>query len=114
MLRAQDKRNRFTPANAPERNQWTFADIQQMAAFTSSQPVLVDEIFSGTAGESNQRMAAGLPVGRSTEISLRNMHATYAVTWFALSAATAAMFFTLMRKPAKNLPMNEALKRSSI
>jgi cytochrome oxidase assembly protein ShyY1 len=49
MLRAQGARNRFTPVNHPERNQWSFADIEQMATVAGTQPVLVDEVFSASA-----------------------------------------------------------------
>jgi cytochrome oxidase assembly protein ShyY1 len=49
MLRAQGARNRFTPVNHPERNQWSFADIEQMATAAGTQPVLVDEVFSASA-----------------------------------------------------------------
>ena len=45
MLRAQEPKNRFTPPNRPELNQWVSTDIAQIAAFTDSQPVLVDEVF---------------------------------------------------------------------
>lgn len=46
MLRDQDRSNTFTPGNAPEKNEWVFANIQEMATHCGSEPVLVDEIFS--------------------------------------------------------------------
>lgn len=46
MLRDQDRSNSFTPVNNPEKNEWVFPNIDQMAAYTGSEPVLVDEIFS--------------------------------------------------------------------
>lgn len=46
MLRDQDRSNSFTPSNNAEKNEWIFANIEEMAAHTGAQPVLVDEIFS--------------------------------------------------------------------
>ena len=102
MLRSQDKRNMFTPANKPETGEFQFADIDQMATTAHTQPVLVDQIFGelepslyrspcssvltlinteGNAGEMKQMMNHGIPIGRAPTIELRNTHATYAVTW---------------------------------
>jgi cytochrome oxidase assembly protein ShyY1 len=46
MLRDQDRSNSFTPENNAEKDEWVFANIEQMAAHAKSEPVLVDEIFS--------------------------------------------------------------------
>ncbi|GAA99858.1 uncharacterized protein L969DRAFT_84203 [Mixia osmundae IAM 14324] len=102
MLRTQDRKNMFTPPNSPERGQWNFADIDAMAHYCGASPVLVDDIFEGHAGESAAQLQRGIPVGRSATIELRNMHATYAVTWYALSAITAVMLVRLLRRaPAR-------------
>lgn len=45
MLRDQEKRNMFTPPNRPEKGEYQFMDIQQIATVAGSQPVLVDQIF---------------------------------------------------------------------
>jgi surfeit locus 1 family protein len=45
MLRDQEARNSFTPVNNPEKEQWVFSDIEEMAKHTGSEPVLVDEVF---------------------------------------------------------------------
>ncbi|KDE09116.1 hypothetical protein MVLG_00831 [Microbotryum lychnidis-dioicae p1A1 Lamole] len=101
MLRDQEKRNSFTPENSPEKGQWVFSDIAQMAQYTHAEPVLVDEIFMGHAGEAGTRVQDGIPVGREATITLRNQHLTYAITWYALSAATSILLFRLMRRPAR-------------
>lgn len=99
MLRSQEARNMFSPPNKPETGEFQFADIDQMATAAHTQPVLVDQIFEGNAGQMRQMMNHGVPVGRAPTIELRNMHATYAVTWYALSAATSVMLWRLFRKP---------------
>lgn len=45
MLRSQEKRNMFSPANRPEIGEYQFMDIEQMASAMGTQPVLVDQIF---------------------------------------------------------------------
>lgn len=46
MLRDQDRSNSFTPENNAEKDEWIFANIEQMAKHVGAEPVLVDEIFS--------------------------------------------------------------------
>lgn len=112
MLRDQEQGNSFTPDNTPSTGEWIWADIKQMAAYSGAQPVLVDEIFRGHAGEISMRVSKGVPVGRAATIELRNQHMTYAVTWFALSAATAFMFIRLVRKPNAPRSLTAAQFRS--
>ena len=81
LLRSQEPRNAFTPDNAPEKGSWVFMDIAQVAQHTGAEPVLIDEVYHGNAGQMMQRIANGEPVGREATIELRNQHLTYAITW---------------------------------
>ncbi|GAA6053850.1 hypothetical protein JCM3770_004748 [Rhodotorula araucariae] len=99
MLRDQEARNSFTPVNEPAKGQWVFSDIAEIARYTGAEPVLVDQIYEDHPGKVDVYLREGVPVGRSASIELRNMHLTYAATWFSLSLATAFMFFRLMRRP---------------
>jgi len=103
MLRTQHEKGTFTPENVPEKGEWYWMDVERMKEYAGGeaagvQPVFIQEIFDGNSAEASHRIALGIPVGRSSEIELRNQHATYAVTWYSLSAATAVMFFALVRK----------------
>ncbi|KAH7334226.1 SURF1 family-domain-containing protein [Rhizoctonia solani] len=103
MLTSSAKRNTFTPDNKPETGEWYWADAEAMAKVASGQngdvqPVLVDELFTGDGAEASRRSSRGVPIGRAPEIELRNMHATYAATWYSLSAATTFMFAVLVRR----------------
>ncbi|BGP23972.1 SURF-family protein [Rhodotorula toruloides] len=100
MLRDQETPNWFTPINQPEKGQWVFSDIAEMARYTGAEPVLVDQIYDDHPSKVELLLREGIPVGRSASIELRNMHATYAATWFSLSLATAFMFWRLMRRPS--------------
>lgn len=46
LLRQPPKRNMFTPANHPEKGEWFFPDVEQMAEWTGSQAVWVEETMS--------------------------------------------------------------------
>ncbi|KAG9128004.1 surf-like protein [Ceratobasidium sp. 392] len=103
MIASTPKRNRFTPDNKSEVGEWYWADADAMSKVASGntgdvQAVLIDELFEGDGAEASRRSAHGIPIGRSPEIELRNMHATYAATWYSLSAATAVMFVALVRR----------------
>ena len=43
LLREPWKKNMFTPNNQPELGQFYFPDVEQMAAFSGSQPVWIEE-----------------------------------------------------------------------
>lgn len=45
MLRSQEPRNSFTPVNRPDKGEWVFTDIEELARYTGSEPVLVDQIY---------------------------------------------------------------------
>lgn len=42
LLREPWKKNMFTPANRPDKGQFYFPDVEQMAALTGSQPVWIE------------------------------------------------------------------------
>ncbi|GJJ12564.1 hypothetical protein Clacol_006807 [Clathrus columnatus] len=104
MLRTklQDK-NPFTPENTPETGEWFWLDLKQLADYFGRgdkklQPVYLETIFDGNTGQIAEMIDKGIPVGRPSHIELRNMHATYAITWFSLSFTTALMLVGLLRK----------------
>jgi len=99
LLREPFKKNMFTPDNIPEKNQWYFPDIEQMAARTGSQPVWIEETFEQDMMGTLDRQMKGIPIGRLPEVNLRNNHTQYIFTWYALAAATSIMFWMVVRKP---------------
>lgn len=46
LLRLPPKRNMFTPVNHPEKGEWFFPDVAEMAKWTGSQEVWVEETMS--------------------------------------------------------------------
>ncbi|KAF8423399.1 SURF-family protein [Tirmania nivea] len=97
------KKNMFTPENKPERGEFYFPDIEQMAGLVGAQPVWVEMTMEPDYVETQERMRKGIPVGRPAEVNLRNNHLQYIVTWYALSAATTFMFYLLVKKPPSNI-----------
>ncbi|KAJ9210699.1 hypothetical protein DTO166G4_7659 [Paecilomyces variotii] len=106
LLREPWKKNMFTPDNKPEEGKFYFPDVYQMAEFTGSQPVWIEETMTPGLIESWDRAAKGIPIGRAPEVNLRNNHMQYIFTWYGLSAATAIMFWMIVRKRP-----NEAVRR---
>ena len=78
------KKNMFTPENKPERGEFYFPDIEQMAGLVGAQPVWVEMTMEPDYVETQQRMRKGIPVGRPAEVNLRNNHLQYIVTWYVL------------------------------
>jgi len=103
LLRTSHVRNTFTPENNPEKGEWYWADVDQMAEYAGGekagvQPVFVEEIFDGHGGDAASRVNRGIPVGRAPTVDVRNSHASYIATWYSLSAFTSVMFIRLLLK----------------
>ncbi|KAJ3985214.1 mitochondrial protein required for respiration [Lentinula detonsa] len=101
MLRTAQVRNRFTPDNLPEERKWYWNDVDGMAAYAGGednnvQPVFVEKIFQGHAGDADYCVSRGIPVGRAATVDLRNAHLSYVLTWFGLSALTSFMFVRVL------------------
>jgi len=103
MLRTSHTRNNFTPDNRPEEGKWYWADVDAMTEYAGGeqahvQPVYIEEIFDGHAGEAASRLNKGIPLGRSATVDVRNAHMSYVITWYSLSAFTALMLGRLILK----------------
>lgn len=111
LLREPWKKNMFTPDNRPDKGEFYFPDVEQMARLTGSQPVWIEEtmgtssfhlhspcsliqslrssrwheiLISATEPDLLQvydMRARGKPIGRPAEVNLRNNHAQYIFTW---------------------------------
>lgn len=106
MLRKPWKKNMFTPENRPDKGEFYFPDVKQMAELTGAQPVWIeatmgrclvclcvvldnfDEIllmFSFVTDPNYMQVmeyqATGVPLSKPAEVNLRNNHAQYIFTW---------------------------------
>ncbi|KIJ66323.1 hypothetical protein HYDPIDRAFT_86403 [Hydnomerulius pinastri MD-312] len=103
MLRTSHTRNSFTPDNQPDQGNWYWADVDSMTEYAGGedagvQPVFVEQIYNGHAGEAASCLNRGIPVGRAATVDVRNAHLSYVITWYSLSAFTAAMLGRLIVK----------------
>ncbi|KAK0500566.1 mitochondrial protein required for respiration [Armillaria luteobubalina] len=101
MLRTSQPRNAFTPDNHPEEGIWYWYDVNAMTEYAGGeqsnvQPVYLEQIFEGHAGQASYCIDHGIPVGRPPTVDLRNSHLSYVITWYSLSALTAFMFLRLL------------------
>ncbi len=93
MIRYGNERNPFTPINQKEKNIWFGRDVQQMADFYEVKnvlPVMVDAV-----GVQNEKK---LPIPSDGAIHLRNDHATYIFTWYAIALGILVIFVLAHRK----------------
>ncbi|KAF2007508.1 SURF1-domain-containing protein [Amniculicola lignicola CBS 123094] len=99
LLRQPPKGNYFTPKNEPEKGKWFFSSVDEMAEWTGSQAVWVEETMVPDMLVSYERTPKGIPIGRPATVNLRNNHTQYIFTWYALSFATSIMFWMVVKKP---------------
>ncbi|KAF9225418.1 SURF1-domain-containing protein [Gyrodon lividus] len=103
MLRTSHTRNTFTPDNQPAEGKWYWADIDAMTEYAGGeaagvQPVFIEQIFDGHAGDAASSLSKGIPIGRAATVDVRNAHLSYVITWYSLSAFTATMLGCLVMK----------------
>ncbi|KAG4438599.1 hypothetical protein IFR05_005923 [Cadophora sp. M221] len=103
LLREPWKKNMFTPENRPDKGEFYFPDVVQMAELTGSQAVWVEETMESDLLKSWDREARGIPIGRPAEVNLRNNHTQYIFTWYALAAATSVMLWMVVKKPPQDI-----------
>lgn len=85
----------FVSENDPAKGLWHGIDFDRMSNVLgmSIAPVVVE---SGPAPN-----PGGFPIGGQTRIHLRNDHLGYAITWYALAAALAAIYLLFVRRELK-------------
>ena len=91
LVRRPGVQARFVPENDAQSNLWFWRDFEGMiaAAFAgASQPGQTLPLYIDAEGAA----PGGWPKGGATELKLSNRHLEYALTWFGLAAALAAVF----------------------
>ncbi|KAI0869714.1 SURF1 family-domain-containing protein [Hypoxylon argillaceum] len=103
LLREPWKKNMFTPENRPDKGEFYFPDVKQMAELTGSQAVWVEQTMEPGLLQAIEMQSKGIPIGRPAEVNLRNNHAQYIFTWYGLAIATSIMFYMVVKKPPTDL-----------
>jgi cytochrome oxidase assembly protein ShyY1 len=94
----------FTPENDFAHGKFYSVNVPEMAEYTASQPLLVEQTFGipntlsiliidGGLIDAEKLVEKGTPIGRYLGLTLRNAHFQYIVTWYvcfliALTAGT--------------------------
>ncbi|XP_063978292.1 surfeit locus protein 1 [Diachasmimorpha longicaudata] len=87
IVRHNEERPLFMPKNSAQTKMFGYRDVNAMAKQTDSDPIFLDLIArDGTPGG---------PIAGQTRIFMRNEHMSYIITWYALSALTAIMWYRL-------------------
>ncbi|KAI1366635.1 SURF1 family-domain-containing protein [Xylaria arbuscula] len=103
LLREPWKKNMFTPENRPDKGEFYFPDVKQMAELTGSQAVWVEQTMEPDLLQALDMHTKGIPIGRPAEVNLRNNHAQYIFTWYGLAIATSIMFYMVVKKPPTDM-----------
>lgn len=114
MLKRKPQKNSFTPDDHPERREYYFMNIDEMARQTDAQAVYIQELlhdtYDGREFLPEQLMSRGIPIGTPAKVSIRNSHFQYIITWYSLSALTTFMLFRLV-KQSRASSVNSAVKK---
>lgn len=92
LVRAPETRGWFVPENEPARDRWWVRDLGDMArarGLARLAPFYVDADATANPGV--------WPKGGQTQLTLRNDHLQYAVTWFGLAATLLVVFAAFAR-----------------
>ncbi|KAI8952193.1 SURF1 family-domain-containing protein [Xylaria longipes] len=103
LLREPWKKNMFTPENRPDKGEFYFPDVKQMAELTGSQAVWIEQTMEPGLMQALEMESKGIPIGRPAEVNLRNNHAQYIFTWYGLAIATSIMFYMVVKKPPTDM-----------
>ncbi|SPN99775.1 related to SURF1 protein [Cephalotrichum gorgonifer] len=81
LLRQPWKKNMFTPDNRPDKWEFYFPDVVQMAELVGSQPIWVESTLVPDYLKIVDLKSRGDPIGKPPVVGLRNNHAQYIFTW---------------------------------
>lgn len=95
MVRIGPDRNYFTPANQPDKNMWFGRDVDAMADYAD-----IKNVIPATFDVIGAQDTKTLPIPATGEISIRNDHLSYIITWFGIAAGILVIFTLAHRKKA--------------
>jgi surfeit locus 1 family protein len=98
LLRMPEPPSWFGPANDPARNAWYRRDPVEIARALKLERVAPFTIDADAAPN-----PGGLPEGGRTRLAFPNDHLGYAITWFGLALALAAVFATFARQRLRDI-----------
>ncbi len=95
IVRSGGRLSDWTPDNRPADGVWHYVDIQAMAARAGLSGVRDFVFVAGPVAN-----PGGLPIGTRFAVEVPNDHLQYAITWYALAAALAAIYLIYHLRPS--------------
>ena len=89
LMRPDEDRHRFLPADRPQQNMFYARRIADIAAAKGVSPPIAPFTIDLVADETPP---GGLPQAGETRMAFANNHLQYAITWYGLAAALLAVF----------------------
>ncbi|XP_050542968.1 surfeit locus protein 1 [Daktulosphaira vitifoliae] len=86
IVRLNEPRPQFVTKNVADSHFFSYRDLNAMSKLVQSEPILIDVV--------SENNVPGGPLGGQTNISLRNEHLSYIITWYGLAAATSYMWYS--------------------
>lgn len=93
VVRVPEPPNWLTPENEPEKNNWYYADLREMAR--TAGVLAITDYYIYATGEhltSGQPRPLLAPDPNEWHATLRNNHLSYAITWFSLAGALLLIY----------------------
>uniref|UniRef100_UPI00358E47F5 surfeit locus protein 1 isoform X2 n=1 Tax=Myxine glutinosa TaxID=7769 RepID=UPI00358E47F5 len=84
LVRLNEPRSAFTPDDDVANRRWHSRDVSKLAQAAGTFPIFLDAVADSTV--------PGGPIGGQTNVSLRNDHTQYLLTWYGLSALTLLLW----------------------
>ncbi len=94
LVRAPEGRGWFVPENAPQRGEWFVRSLEDIAAARR-----LDRVAPFYLDADAALNPEGWPKGGQTQLTLRNNHMGYALTWFGLAATLVGVFTAFALRP---------------
>ncbi|XP_060849029.1 surfeit locus protein 1 isoform X1 [Rhopalosiphum padi] len=85
VVRLTESRPQFVTKNVADSRFWAYRDLEAMSKIVDSEPIMIDAVVECSI--------PGGPIGGQTNISLRNEHVSYIITWYGLAVATGYMWY---------------------
>uniref|UniRef100_A0A7E4ZW29 SURF1-like protein n=1 Tax=Panagrellus redivivus TaxID=6233 RepID=A0A7E4ZW29_PANRE len=85
IVRKSENRPQFVSENNVDRGIWFYKNFEQMGDYCGAAPIYVEATHESTTPEG--------PIAGQTNVTVRNEHLNYLITWFSLSAITTGMWY---------------------
>ena len=102
VIRPTQTPGKFTPINNADKGEWYWLDINSMANYCNTLPILIDlstSIFNHNSNELKNLQHTSKPIAVGSQLNeLPNNHMQYVLTWYTLSVALSIMSYLYIKR----------------